>query len=204
MSTNRRIAEIVQITSKTTAVDCGRCYQGIIQTVPLTDASAGSFTFQVNNDIAQRVNQISLSAEMATSNGNSSRTVTLTGTSGTANISVGGTNYLATFTTNLTTSANNFVTSHSATLLALGIVVTANAGVLTFVALTTTFPAITITNATGDLAGTLGTVTAVASTGLPYATIESYAKGYFIVRVTNISATAFNGTVKLHYSIVHN
>lgn len=93
---------------------------------------------------------------------NSQRTVTLTGTSGTANISVGGTNYLATFATNLTTTAANFVTANAAALLAdKQVVVTANAGVLTFRHATTGFPAITITNATTNLAGTLGAVTVV-------------------------------------------
>lgn len=93
---------------------------------------------------------------------NSRRTVTLTGTSGTANISVGGTNYLATFATNLTTTANNFVTTHAAALLTdKAVTVTANAGVLTFTHATAAFPTITITNATTNLAGTLGTVTVV-------------------------------------------
>lgn len=105
----------------------------------------------------------------------SSRTVTLTGTSGTANISVGGTNYLATFATNLTTTAANFVTTHSAALLAAGTTVTAAAGVLTFKHTTTGFPAITITNVTTNLAGTLGTVTAIvpAATGACMTTYQT-------------------------------
>jgi len=93
---------------------------------------------------------------------NSARTVTLTGTSGTANISVAGVNYLATFATNLTTTANNFVTANAAAIFtATGATVTANAGVLTFTDATTGFPAITITNVTTNLAGTLGAVTVV-------------------------------------------
>lgn len=93
---------------------------------------------------------------------NSSKTVTLTGTSGTANIAVAGTNYLATFATSLTQTATNFVTTHAAALLAdKGVTVTSSGAVLTFVHATTAFPTITITNATGDLAGTLGTVTVV-------------------------------------------
>ena len=93
---------------------------------------------------------------------NSRRTVTLTGTSGTANINIAGTDYLATFATNLTTTANDFVTTHAATILsAKAVTVTANAGVLTFTHATTAFPTITITNATTNLAGTLGTVTVV-------------------------------------------
>ena len=93
---------------------------------------------------------------------NSSRTITLTGTSGTANINIGGVDYLATFASNLTTTANNFVTTHAAAiLLATGGVVTASAGVITYVDLTAGFPAITITNATTNLAGTLGTASVV-------------------------------------------
>ena len=58
--------------------------------------------------------------------------VTLSGVSGTANITAGGLTKLATFTTDLTTSANNFVTSHAAAYLAIGLVVTAATGVITF------------------------------------------------------------------------
>lgn len=84
---------------------------------------------------------------------NAQSVVTLTGTSGTANITINGVDYLATFNTNLTTTATDFVTAHQAALTTAGITVSANAGVLTFVhvvAYTTT-----ITNATGDLAGTV-------------------------------------------------
>lgn len=87
--------------------------------------------------------------------GISNRALTLTGTSGTANIKVNNVNYLATFATNLTTTANNFVTAHGAALLALGITVTAAAGVLTFKATDAIVAGITITNVTTDLAGTL-------------------------------------------------
>lgn len=93
--------------------------------------------------------------------GNSYRNVNLTGTSGTANIAINGTNYLATFSSSLTTTATNFVTAHAATILtAHGITVTANTGVLKFKGDTMNFPTITITNATGDLAGTIGALTA--------------------------------------------
>lgn len=91
--------------------------------------------------------------------GSASRELTLTGTSGTANINVGGVDYLATFDTSLIVTANNFVTSHASAILeATGAVVTANAGVLTFTDNATGFPAITITNATTNLAGTLGSI----------------------------------------------
>jgi hypothetical protein len=87
--------------------------------------------------------------------GISNRALTLTGTSGTANINVDGDNYLATFATNLTTTATNFVATNGALLLAAGITVTAAAGVLTFKATDEIVADITITNATTDLAGTL-------------------------------------------------
>lgn len=199
----RRIAQITQVTSVTTSVDAQRHYEGIIETFLPTTATDASFVFQVNNSVVQNVTQISLATEYPSSTTNSSRAVTLTGTSGTANIVVGGTNYLATFTTNLTTSANNFVTSHAATLLALGITVTASSGVLTFVAATTTFPTITAANVSGDLAATIASVAVIATTGLPIATIESYAKGYFKVRITNKGGSALNFPVKVHYQIVH-
>jgi len=87
--------------------------------------------------------------------GISNRALTLTGTSGTANINVDGDNYLATFATSLTVTATNFVATNGATLLAAGITVTAVAGVLTFKATDAIVAGITITNATTDLAGTL-------------------------------------------------
>lgn len=87
---------------------------------------------------------------------NLSRTITLTGTSGTANINVGGVDYLATFAVDLTTTAANFVTAHAAAILAAtGATVTASLGTLIFVAPTETYPTLTITNATTDLAGTI-------------------------------------------------
>lgn len=93
--------------------------------------------------------------------GQSSQTVTLTGTSGTANINIGGVNYLATFNTDLTTTAADFITTHSAALSTAGFTVTAEDGVITVVGLSSTFP-VSITNATPDLAGTLGTVTPIS------------------------------------------
>lgn len=94
---------------------------------------------------------------------NSKRTVTLTGTSGTANITVNGTAYLATFATSLTVTASNFVTAHAAAILAdCGMIVTAANGVLTFTDATTGFATVTAAvNATGNLAGTLGAITVI-------------------------------------------
>lgn len=87
--------------------------------------------------------------------------ITLTGTSGTANINVDSTNYLATFNTDLTTTASDFVTTHAAALTTAGITVTSNAAVLTFTADVggTAFTIAAPANATGDLGGTLDSIT---------------------------------------------
>jgi hypothetical protein len=39
---------------------------------------------------------------------------------------------------------------------------------------------------------------------LPIATIESYTKGSFVVRVTNVGTSALNKFAKIHYRLVHN
>lgn len=198
-----RIRTVVQLTSKTTAVTCN-AYDSVIQTVPLTDAADTEFQFVVNNSVIQDISAILISTEYPSLTGNSSRVVTLTGTSGTANITVGGVDYLATFTTNLTTSANNFVTSHSAALLALGITVTANSGALTFVAATETFPTIARTNVSGDLSATIASVTAGATTGSPIVDLVSYVRGAMTVRVRNYGVSALNNWVRFHFKITHN
>lgn len=90
-------------------------------------------------------------------------TVTLTGTSGTATIAAaGGLTKTATFATDLTTTAANFVTAFAADYLAQGIVVTSSVADLIFEAQTAGVPftAPTITNATGDLSGTVAHTTA--------------------------------------------
>jgi hypothetical protein len=198
-----RIRTVVQLTSKTTAVTCN-AYDAIIETVALTDAADTEFQFVVNNSVIQNISAILISTEYPSLTGNSSRAVTLTGTSGTANITVGGVDYLATFTTDLTTSANNFVTSHSAALLALGITVTANSGALTFVAATETFPTIARTNVSGDLSATIASVTAGATTGSPIVDLVSYVRGAMTVRVRNYGTAALNNFVRFHFKITHN
>lgn len=78
--------------------------------------------------------------------------VTLTGTSGTANININGTNYLATFSSTLTVTATNFVATHKAALKALNISVVSNGTQLRF---TGANPSVfAIANVSGDLAGT--------------------------------------------------
>jgi len=93
---------------------------------------------------------------------NSSQAITLTGTAGTATVTIDGETYTATFATSLAVTATNFVTSHAAAILAEhGLVVTADSGVLTFTGATSTFSSPSIENATEDLAGTVGEVTVV-------------------------------------------
>jgi len=198
-----RIRTVQQLTSKTTSVEVN-AYDSIVQTVALTDSADGSFVFTVNNSVVQDIATVLVSAEYPAVNGVTTRTVTLTGTSGTANVAVNGVDYLATFNTNLTTTASDFVTAHGATLLALGFTITSNAAVITVSALTTVFPTLTITNATGNLAGTLGTQTDTASTGNVFANIASQDRGVFVVRVQNVGTASLNTFARIHFKVTHN
>lgn len=87
----------------------------------------------------------------------SSRVLTLSGTSGTANVNVDGVDYLATFASDLETTADNFITAHSAAILtATGIVVSdGGVGELVFTGENALVDAITIDNVTLTLDGTL-------------------------------------------------
>lgn len=77
--------------------------------------------------------------------------ITLSGTSGTANLTINGTAYLATFDTSLTVTAANFVTTHRAALAARGYTVTSNAAEVRVQGC----GPITIANVSGDLTGTV-------------------------------------------------
>ena len=83
--------------------------------------------------------------------------ITLTGAAGTANINVEGTDYLATFNTDLTTTASDFVSTHATALATAGVTVTSSAAVLTFTASVggTPFTISAPVTATGSLGGTL-------------------------------------------------
>lgn len=82
--------------------------------------------------------------------------VTVTGTSGTANVNIDGTDYLATFDTDLDTTASNFVTTHAAAILAAhDVTVSADGDELTFGGITATVDTIAVANASGDLDGTV-------------------------------------------------
>lgn len=97
---------------------------------------------------------------------NSTNTVSVTGTLGTANITIGGVDYLATFNTDLATTATDFVTTHaSAILTATGAVLTSTGDILTVEGVTAELPTLTVTNLTGDLDGTIGVAAIVPITG---------------------------------------
>lgn len=91
------------------------------------------------------------------------KTATLTGTSGTANVNVNGVNYLATFDTDLTTTAANFVTDHAAAIAARHgacVVTSTGAGVIVESGVPGMNVLVTVTNASGNLAGSVATTTA--------------------------------------------
>lgn len=90
--------------------------------------------------------------------GNSSRTATITGTTGNLGLTIGGTAYNTAFDTDLTTTVAAFVTAHAAAILtATGATVTGNATVLTITAPTATYP--TVVAIAGGLTETLSAVT---------------------------------------------
>jgi len=92
------------------------------------------------------------------------KTSTLTGSSGTANITINGTAYLATFNTSLTQTAADFVTTWAPTILArMGKVVVTSSGADVIV--TSGIPGMNVTvsapvNVSGNLAGSVATTTA--------------------------------------------
>lgn len=145
----------------------------------------GSMTAaEVITELADQLNAIERGVVSARSN--KITTIALTGTSGTANVGIAGTNYLATFNSNLDTTATDFVTAHAAAILANhGITVTATtagaANDLVFTVSRGNVANPTITNASGDLAGT---VTATQAATLLILTAED----------TNVSfSTALDG-----------
>lgn len=108
-------------------------------------------------------------------------TVTLTGTSGTATITLaGGLTKTVTFDTDLATTAANFDTDFSADYTAQGITITSSGDDIIFTAAVagTAFTAPVITNATGDLDGSVAHTTANATaTAGPSITLPIAASG---------------------------
>jgi len=96
-------------------------------------------------------------------------TVTLTGSSGTANININGVDYLATFDSDLATTATNFVSSHAATVAArfgkLAVTADGDDVVIEAGIAGQALQAPTIANASGNLAGSVAATTANVATG---------------------------------------
>lgn len=142
-------------------------------------AIAKNFTIQLADDICGQDKLAALQAMYPNLNilidtPTQTRTVNLAGTTGTGNIRVGGVNYLSTFNTDLATTEQNFVTAHAAAiLLATGATVTYAGGLITFTAPSGEMPSISFTNLTGNLAGTIGTLTGTgtAVTGVACQTV---------------------------------
>lgn len=112
-------------------------------------------------------------------------TVTLTGSSGTCNITINGVTYLATFVTSLTATTAAFVTSHAAALLLRDITVTSSTDTLIFTANIAGQPnsAPTISAAiTGNLTGTNAATTANTA---PSALAAGEAEDIFLSLWTN-------------------
>lgn len=198
-----RIKTVIQTGEKTDQVTCN-AYDATIQTVSLSDSADTSFSFTVNNSYVQDVSAILISTDYPLTTGVTTQAVTVTGSSGTANLTVDGVDYLATYNTSPTITATDFVTAYATTLLALGITLSRSGAILTFSASTATFPTIAVTNLTGNLSATLGSVTNTATTGLPLVTLVSYQKGSFVVRVTNVGTGAFNNYASFTYKLTHN
>ncbi len=99
----------------------------------------------------------------------STRRLNLTGTSGTANVNVGGTNYLMSFTLSLAATAASFVATYEATIFAAhGVRIAAAPGGIRFGHLdVAVLNAITITNVTPNLSGTF-TATVGDHVVIPY------------------------------------
>lgn len=133
-------------------------YTGIIprikEAVRTGDMSASQYV-NINSSTYQNV--VAVAAK---------KTATMTGSSGTCNVTINGTAYLFTFATDLTTSAANFVTAHAATILARhgrcavtssGADIIVEAGVPGMNVLVTVSAALT-GNATGSVAATTAAV----------------------------------------------
>lgn len=105
-------------------------------------------------DLQAAYPDLTVALQTQTSVTKKSSVLTLTGTSGTATVTIGGVARTATFATSLTVTRNNFITANAAAYLAAGITITASgtAGILAVGGATLATP--TIVNATTDLAGT--------------------------------------------------
>lgn len=130
-------------------------------------------------------------------------TVTLTGTSGTADITIaGGLTKTATWNTSLTQTATDFVASHAAAYKLARIIVTSSGTGIIFTAAIVGTPILVpvITNATGDLAGTVAhTVANVASAMGNHGIYAQLASGEKIESRTKFTLVQISGGVIVAY-----
>lgn len=125
-------------------------------------------------------------------NQNAQPGLTLTGTSGTANITVREVAYLATYSSSLTTTATNFVNTHSAALLAVGVTVRSAGAVLVFGGV----PSVTVANVSGDLSGTV-----LAATPVTIYIPQGGTSGIAVKRVYNTTPTPPAGLVGFYPTV---
>lgn len=80
---------------------------------------------------------------------------TFTGTSGTANVTINGTAYLATFNTSLAQTVTDFITSHAKTLKTLNIDISQPSGSAVLIIRGALVGSVSMANVSGNLAGTV-------------------------------------------------
>ena len=96
--------------------------------------------------------------------GTSKYEVTLSGSSGAGKVTVNGVDYTVTYDTSLNTTAANAVTAHATALLAASkITLTASTSKLVLTFSNVDQPTVTFTNTSGNLAGSVGTLTSLTS-----------------------------------------
>jgi hypothetical protein len=124
-------------------------------------------------------------------------TITVTGTSGTANVAVaGGLTKLATFASSLTVTCTNFAAAHVAAYLAVGIVLTSSGETIVMESVDAgqEFAHPTITNVSGDLAGSVANTVAPAS-------ILVFSKRRSLIPTERVIVTCANTTGDLNGTV---
>lgn len=143
-------------------------------------------TSQYENGVVLKTGQDSITATARVD------TITLTGTSGTADITCSGVDATATFNSDLTTTASDFVTAFASEYSSEGVTVTSSGADLIFTATTAGVDFTgdtTITNATGNLDGSVAATTANHTV----VKLTQYVSGY--------KGSAVNTAKNTHFSI---
>jgi len=158
-----KVAELCDNATVTTTswTNTGTC-NAIEETYQLTlpdDTCGNDRLVELNGAYASTVT-------LADSGTESQSVVTLTGTSGTANIDIEGVNYLVTFNTDLATTALDFDIAHSAALALLGISIEVNgADIIVQGANAVLLQKPSVANVSGDVAGTATVIAAAPLKG---------------------------------------